>query len=94
MSHAEEEIRALLAAYETALNAADAGRIEQLYTEDGVFMPAGFPSASGRQAVHGAYDAKAERAFLQNSLRTPGAAVTASRQPRLRSSATRSRGRS
>src|SRR5437762_3474690 len=57
MSHAEEQIRTLLAAYETALNAADAGRIEQLYTEDGVFMPAGFPSASGRKAVRGAYDA-------------------------------------
>src|SRR2546430_546676 len=38
-------------------DAADAGRIEQLYTEDGVFMPAGFPTASGRSAVRGAYDA-------------------------------------
>ena len=57
MSNAEEPLRILLAAYETALNAGDAGRIEQLYAEDGVFMPAGFPSASGRKAVHGAYDA-------------------------------------
>ncbi|MFL5620978.1 MAG: YybH family protein [Gemmatimonadaceae bacterium] len=56
MSHAEEELRTLLAAYETSLNAGDAGRIEQLYTEDGVFMPAGFPTASGRKAVRGAYD--------------------------------------
>ena len=32
-------------------------RIEQLYTVDGVFMPAGFPTASGRPAVRGAYDA-------------------------------------
>jgi uncharacterized protein (TIGR02246 family) len=54
---AEKQIHALLAAYETSLNAADAGRIEQLYTVDGVFMPAGFPTASGRPAVRGAYDA-------------------------------------
>ncbi len=53
----EKQIHALLATYETSLNAGDAGRIEQLYTEDGVFMPAGFPTASGRSAVRGAYDA-------------------------------------
>ncbi len=57
MSPAEEQLRALLATYETSLNAGDAGRIEQLYAEDGVFMPAGFPTASGRSAVRGAYDA-------------------------------------
>ena len=57
MSKPEEDLRALLAAYETSLNAGDAGRIEQLYTEDGVFMPAGFPTASGRKAVRGAYNA-------------------------------------
>ena len=51
----EKQIHALLAAYETSLNSADAGRIEQLYTLDGVFMPAGFPTASGRPAVRGAY---------------------------------------
>jgi len=54
---AEKQIHTLLATYETALNAGDAGRIEQLYTADGVFMPAGFPTASGRPAVRGAYDA-------------------------------------
>jgi len=53
----EKQIHDLLATYETSLNAGDAGRIEQLYTEDGVFMPAGFPTASGRSAVRGAYDA-------------------------------------
>ena len=56
MSTSEEQLHALLAAYETSLNAGDAGRIEQLYTEDGVFMPAGFPTASGKSAVQGAYD--------------------------------------
>ena len=39
---AEEQLRALLATYEASLNAGDGGRIEQLYAEDGVFMPAGF----------------------------------------------------
>src|SRR5437016_9074639 len=54
---AEEQLRALLATYEASLNAGDGGRIEQLYAEDGVFMPAGFPTSSGRSAVRGAYDA-------------------------------------
>lgn len=54
---AEKQLHTLLASYETSLNAGDAGRIEQLYTLDGVFMPAGFPTASGRPAVRGAYDA-------------------------------------
>jgi len=54
---AQKQLHTLLANYETSLNAGDAGRIEQLYTEDGVFMPAGFPTAAGRPAVRGAYDA-------------------------------------
>jgi len=53
----EQQLRALLATYEKSLNAGDAGQIEQLYAEDGVFMPAGFPTASGSSAVRGAYDA-------------------------------------
>jgi uncharacterized protein (TIGR02246 family) len=57
MSSAEKQIHTLLATYETSLNAGDAGRIEQLYTVDGVFMPAGFPTASGRPAVRDAYEA-------------------------------------
>jgi len=57
MSPAEEQLHALLGTYETSLNAGDAGRIEQLYAEDGVFMPAGFATASGRAALRGAYDA-------------------------------------
>jgi len=67
MSQAEEQLRALLATYETSLNAGDAGRIEQLYTEDGVFMPAGFPTASGRPAVRGAYNA----VFFEHPHRDP-----------------------
>jgi uncharacterized protein (TIGR02246 family) len=53
---AEKQVQTLLSSYETSLNAGDAGQIEQLYTADGVFMPAGFPTASGRTAVRGAYD--------------------------------------
>jgi uncharacterized protein (TIGR02246 family) len=53
---AEKQVQTLLANYETSLNAGDARRIEQLYTQDGVFMPAGFPTASGRPAIRGAYD--------------------------------------
>jgi uncharacterized protein (TIGR02246 family) len=53
---ADNQLHTLLTSYETSLNAGDAGRIEQLYTEDGVFMPAGFPTASGRPAVRGVYD--------------------------------------
>jgi uncharacterized protein (TIGR02246 family) len=54
---AEKRLQTLLANYETSLNAGDAGRIEQLYTVDGVFMPAGFPTAAGRPAIRGTYDA-------------------------------------
>src|SRR3989441_10499503 len=57
MSPAEQQLGALLATYETSLNAGDAGRIEQLYAEDGVFMPAGFPTASGTSGVGGALGA-------------------------------------
>jgi uncharacterized protein (TIGR02246 family) len=53
---AEKQVQTLLTRYETSLNAGDAGQIEQLYTVDGVFMPAGFPTAAGRSAVRGAYD--------------------------------------
>ena len=54
---AQKQLHTLLANYETSLNAGDAARIEQLYTADGVFMPAGFPTASGRPAIRGTYDA-------------------------------------
>src|SRR3989454_6515118 len=57
MSPPEHQLRTLLATYETSLTAGDAARIEQLYAEHGVFIPAGFPTASGRSAVRGAYDA-------------------------------------
>lgn len=43
VGNAEEQIRTLLAAYAMSLNADDAARIEQLYTEDDFFMPGSLP---------------------------------------------------
>ncbi len=54
---AESQLQALITAYETSLNAADVNRIYQLYTEDGVVMPAGYPTMSGRTGVRDAYNA-------------------------------------
>jgi ketosteroid isomerase-like protein len=77
MSQAEEQLHTLLATYEESLNAADAGRIEQLFTEDGVFMPAGFPTTSGRSAARSAYDAVTRHRML-DAIET--AAATGQRQ--------------
>jgi uncharacterized protein (TIGR02246 family) len=57
MSNDENEIRTLLADYEHLLNASDAARIAALYTADGIFMPQGFPTATGRDAVLQSYRA-------------------------------------
>lgn len=48
-------IAALLHAYGDALNAASVLQVLALYTPDGVFMPAGAPSASGLAQVEQAY---------------------------------------
>ena len=61
MTHDEQEIRALLAEYERLLNAGDAESIARLYSADGIFMPQGFPTAAGREAVLQSY-----RAIFQN----------------------------
>ena len=57
MTHDETSIRALLAQYEQLLNASDAESIANLYSPDGVFMPQGFPTADGREAVLASYRA-------------------------------------
>jgi len=57
MTHAEQGIRALLATYEQFLNASDAESIANLYAGDGIFMPQGFPTAAGREAVLASYRA-------------------------------------
>jgi len=57
MTHAEQSIRTLLTNYEQLLNASDADGIASLYASDGVFMPQGFPTATGRKAVLESYRA-------------------------------------
>jgi len=57
MPHDERQIRDLLANYEKLLNASDAAKIAALYAADGVFMPQGFPTAAGRDAVLQSYRA-------------------------------------
>jgi uncharacterized protein (TIGR02246 family) len=55
MQNDQDVIAGVLKAYEAALNASDVARVEALYTADGVFMPAGFPTAEGRDAVRASY---------------------------------------
>jgi len=64
MTHDEKSIRHLLAKYEELLNASDAESIAGLYAADGVFMPQGFPTAAGREAVLQSYGAIFENITL------------------------------
>lgn len=57
MTHDERDIRELLANYERLLNASDADAIAGLYAADGIFMPQGFPTAAGQEAVLQSYRA-------------------------------------
>lgn len=57
MHHDDRPIRELLANYERLLNASDAGAIAALYAADGIFMPQGFPTAAGQEAVLQSYRA-------------------------------------
>lgn len=57
MTQDEKNVRDLLAEYERLLNAADAESIAPLYTEDGIFMPQGLPTAAGREQVLDSYRA-------------------------------------
>ncbi len=53
----QENIHAVLNAYEQVLNASDVAGVVQLYTKDGVFMAQHNPSAVGIQQVEAAYTA-------------------------------------
>lgn len=57
MNQEEQEVSAVLKAYESALNASDTDAVMGLYATDGVFMPQHFPSSVGSEAVRQAYDA-------------------------------------
>lgn len=50
-----EPITSVLHAYERALNDSDAESATSLYHPEGVFMPLGFPSATGAEEINGAY---------------------------------------
>jgi len=65
MTHDEKSIRTLLATYEALLNTSDAESIVGLYATDGVFMPQGFPTAAGREAVLQSYRAIFENITLR-----------------------------
>ena len=56
MNQEEQEISAVLKAYESALNASDTDAVMGLYAADGVFMPQHFPSSVGSEAVRQAYE--------------------------------------
>lgn len=53
---AKQEIESLLMTYKGTLNTSNAEKATSLYTKDGVFMPAGAPSAIGTEQIKGAYD--------------------------------------
>jgi uncharacterized protein (TIGR02246 family) len=53
---AEDKIKALLAAYNVALNSSKTDLVMPLYMSDGVFMPSYSESAIGQAAVRKAYD--------------------------------------
>lgn len=54
MTDHDDQIRALLATYEQSLNTSDAALAASCYAPDGIFMPAGLPTANGPE-LEGAY---------------------------------------
>lgn len=56
MNANEDEVAAVLAKYQDALNQSDTDAVMKLYAPDGVFMPQHFPSSVGADAVRTAYE--------------------------------------
>ena len=52
----KQEIKNLLFTYRDALNASDVSKVLPLYTEDGIFMPSGAPTAIGTEQIKGTYE--------------------------------------
>ncbi|PIF45982.1 uncharacterized protein (TIGR02246 family) [Chryseobacterium sp. 52] len=52
----KKDIEKTLYAYENALNASSTEQVLPLYTQNGIFMPQGGPSAEGQEQLKGAYD--------------------------------------
>lgn len=53
---AKQEIEKLLMDYKVSLNTSNAEKATSLYSKDGIFMPSGAPSATGKEQIKGAYD--------------------------------------
>jgi len=51
----KQKIKNVLFSYRDALNASDVSKVLSLYTEDGIFMPSGAPTAIGTEQVKGTY---------------------------------------
>jgi uncharacterized protein (TIGR02246 family) len=51
----KQQIERLLAEYKNSLNNSDAALAQSLYAKDGVFMPAGAPSATGSEDILKSY---------------------------------------
>lgn len=52
----KEKIESLLGVYKTSLNTSDAKLAQSLYAKDGIFMPAGAPSAVGSENILKSYE--------------------------------------
>ena len=52
----KEKIESLLGVYKTSLNTSDAKLAQSLYAKDGIFMPAGAPSAVGSEDILKSYE--------------------------------------
>ena len=52
----KQQITNLLFAYRDALNASDVTKVLPLYSDDGIFMPSGAPTAIGTEQVKGTYE--------------------------------------
>lgn len=51
----EKRIREIIAQYQKAINSADVNSIKGLYAKDGMFIPTGFPSATGAEDIGKTY---------------------------------------
>jgi uncharacterized protein (TIGR02246 family) len=52
----KQQIERLLSEYKNSLNTSDAALAQSLYAKDGVFMPAGAPSAIGTESIRKSYE--------------------------------------
>jgi len=52
----QREIKKVLFSYRDALNESNVEKVLSLYTENGVFMPSGAPTAIGQEQIKGTYE--------------------------------------